>query len=98
MTALEFRSSPERVAAFRELLSNNPTLAQAIVVLRDEKPSAAVPSGSDAIECARTLGKLEQHEADLDTLLSLAEPAPIAPSEEEQTWGIDKNKFPQPTT
>lgn len=93
MTALEFRQSPERVAAWRDLLANNQIVAQIIVMLRDEKPSAAVPPGTDAIERVHVLGKLEQHETDVDLLLSAAEPLPPEPVEERALYGADPSQF-----
>lgn len=89
MTADRFRSNPERVAAFRELL-NNPILAEAIVVLKDEKPSASVDNGADALDRAAALARLEQHDADVNLLLSLAEPLPAEPKEEPMTWAPPK--------
>lgn len=85
MTSDQFRSSPERVGSFRELLQN-PTFAEAIVCLKDEKPPAAVLPGSDALDRAAALARLEQHDADVNLLLSLAEPIPPEPKEEEMTW------------
>jgi hypothetical protein len=95
MTATEFRSSPERVAAWRDLL-NNSLVANAIVCLRDERPSATVEAGSDALDRAAALARLEQHEADYNLLLSLAEPLPLEPTEDEMTFGVDKSKFQSP--
>jgi hypothetical protein len=92
MLALDFRRSPERVAAFRELLQN-PIFADAIVVLKDEKPSAAVPSGTDAYERAAALGRIEQHENSINLLLSLAEPLPPELPEEQATFGVDLSQF-----
>lgn len=93
MTSLQFRSSPERVGAFRELLQNS-TFAEAIVCLRDERPNPSVPAGSDALESVRALARLEQHDTDVNLLLSLAEPLPTEPVEEDETWGVDRSKFP----
>jgi len=76
----------------KELL-NDPILAQAIVCLKDERPDPAVPLSADAIASVRIQAKLEQHDADVNLLLSLAEPLPVEPPEEEPTYGIDKTKF-----
>lgn len=96
MLAIDFRRSSERVAAFRELLQN-PIFAEAIVVLRDEKPSATVPAGADAYERSAALGRIEQHDNAIDLLLSLAESLPPEPREEETNWGIDPTAFSKPT-
>lgn len=79
--------------AWRELLTSHPIVAEVLVCLKDEKPSAAVPSGSDALDRAAALAKIEQHEKDVDILLSLAEPLPVEPVEEEPTFGVDKSQF-----
>lgn len=93
MTDLVFRSSPERVSAFRELLSN-PILAEAIVCLKDSGPSPVVAQHADAIESVRVQSKLEQHEADVNLLLSLAEPLQVVEHvEEEATFGVDRSQF-----
>jgi hypothetical protein len=93
MTSFEFRQLPERVGAWRKLLSENPLVADAIVCLKDEKPSATVPPGSDALDRAAALAKLEQHDADVNLLLSLAEPLPPELPPEEELWGVDREKF-----
>lgn len=94
MTGVDFRKSEERVAAWRKLLSENPIVAQVLVVLQDEKPSATVPLGSDAFERSAALGRLEQHDADYNLLLSLAEPLPPEPEQDESaTFGVDVSKF-----
>lgn len=93
MLSIDFRRNAELVAGWRDLLANNPVVAQVLVVLKDEKPSAAVPPGSDALDRAAALAKLEQHDFDVNLLLSLAEPLPPEPTEEEPTWGIRKDQF-----
>jgi hypothetical protein len=95
MLSLDFRKSPERVSAWRELLTNNPTVADVLVCLRDERPLATVPNGADALDRAAALARLEQHDTDYNLLLSLAEPLPPEPEQEEPTWGVDKSKFQQ---
>jgi hypothetical protein len=92
MLAIDFRRSPERVAAFRDLLQN-PIFAEAIVVLKDEKPSAAVPPGADAYERSAALGRIEQHENSVNLLLSLAESLPPEPTEELPNFGVDLSQF-----
>lgn len=97
MLAVQFRATTERVTAFRELLKN-PIFLEAIVVLKDERPSAAVDQGADAIESVRVAAKVEQHEHAINLLLSLAEPMPVVPeSEEEPGFGVDRSQFPQQT-
>lgn len=92
MTSDQFRSSPERVVAFRGLLQN-PVFAEAIVCLKDEKPLASVPPGADALDRAAALARLEQHELDVNLLLSLAEPLPPELPEEQANFGVDLSKF-----
>lgn len=93
MTAFEFRRNADLVAGWRELLATNPVVAHVMVVLKDEKPSATVPPGSDALDRAAALAKLEQHELDVDLLLSLAEPLPPELPEEQANFGVDISKF-----
>jgi hypothetical protein len=95
MTADQFRSSTERVTEWRELLASNPLVAQVIVVLRDEKPSAIVAPGSDALDRAAALARLEQHETDVNLLLSLAEPLPVETPDEDPTWGLTQEQIDQ---
>jgi hypothetical protein len=92
MTAYEFRSSPERVGAMRELIQNS-VLAEAIVCLKDSRPPTKVPSGADGLDRAELLGRIQQHEADIDLLLSLAEPVLPQPEEEAPSWGVDERQF-----
>jgi hypothetical protein len=92
MTALQFRSSPERVTAFRDLL-NNPVFAQAIVCLKDERPPTNVGDGADALASVRALAAVAQHEADVNLLLSLAEPLPAEQPEPEPSWGVNRDQF-----
>jgi hypothetical protein len=92
MTSFDFRSSPERVGAMRELIQNT-VLAEAIVCLKDSRPPTKVPSGADGLDRAEILGRIQQHEADIDLLLSLAEPLPPEPAEEPPDWGVDETKF-----
>jgi hypothetical protein len=93
MTALDFRKSPERVSAWRELLTNNPTVAEVLVCLRDERPPTDVGNGADALASVRALAAVAQHDSDYNLLLSLAEPLPPEPEQEEPTWGVDKDRF-----
>jgi hypothetical protein len=94
MIAVDFRKSAERVSAWREMLATNPIVAEVLVVLRDEKPSAAVAPGADGLDRAAALARLEQHERDYDLLLSLAEPAPPEPDEDERAnFGVDLKQF-----
>jgi hypothetical protein len=94
MTADIFRSSAERVGRMRELLQD-PVFAAAIVCLQDERPSPVVARNADAIESVRVQSRLEQHDADVNLLLSLAEPPLIEEQpEEEPTWGVKRQ--PQP--
>lgn len=87
MTAIEFRRSPERVTAWRELLASNPLVAQVLVVLQDEHPPTSAPMGTDALDRAAMLASVEQHKSDYNLLLSLAEMLPVEAPEEEMTWG-----------
>lgn len=92
MTAERFRASAERVGRMRDLL-NDAVLAQAIVCLKDERPDPALPIGADAIASVRVQAKLEQHEAAVNLLLSLAEPLPVNEPEPEPTYGVDLAQF-----
>lgn len=92
MNATTFRSHSERVSKMRELLSD-PTLAQAIVVLRDEMPQGDVHDSADALSSVRKLARQSGYILAIDTFLSLAEPlAPDIP-EVEPSWGVDLSKF-----
>lgn len=93
MIASDFRKNFDLVAGWRELLATHPVVAQVLVALKDEKPSAVVPSGTDALERAAALARLEQHDADVNLLLSLAEPAPTEPTEEVANFGVDLSQF-----
>jgi hypothetical protein len=92
MTAYSFKSSPERVGAMRELIENS-ILAEAIVCLRDERPSGDAPDHADALASVRLLSRQAGHDAVINLLLSLAEPVPPEPEEEAPNWGIDETKF-----
>lgn len=79
-----FRASPERVGRMRELL-NDPTLAAAIVTLKDESVIDDVPRSSDPVESVRRLSWLCGYDAAINLLLTLAEPLPV-PEPEEQPF------------
>lgn len=87
MTAEQFRSNAERVGRIRELL-NDPTLAQAIVTLKDEAKLNDAPQSSDPVESVRRLSWLCGYDQAINLLLSLAEPLPLPEKEEEPTWGL----------
>lgn len=87
MTAAEFRSSPVRVAAARELL-NDPTFATMLVVLRDERPDLDDSLAGDAVGSVRILNRAFGHDNAVNTLLSLAEPLPPEPEQPMETFGV----------
>lgn len=93
MLASDFRRNADLVAGWRELLATNPVVAHVMVVLKDEKPSAAVPPGADALDRAAALARLDQHETDVNLLLSLTEPLPPEIPEEVANFGVDLSKF-----
>lgn len=93
MLATDFRRNADLVAGWRELLATNPVVAHVMVCLKDERPLASVPPGADALDRAAALAKLEQHELDVDLLLSLAEPLPPELPPEEANFGVDLSKF-----
>src|SRR4029077_12910575 len=98
MRAMQFRSSAERVVAMRELL-NNPILAEALVCLKDERPSDDAADNADPVVSVRLLSRQFQHDHVINLFLSLAEPLPVETTDEEPSWGIDKTRFkvqPQP--
>lgn len=92
MTAFQFRSSAERVGAMRDLITNT-VLAEAIVCLKDERPSGDAPDHADPIASVRLLSRQAQHDAVINLLMSLAEPLPQQPVEEPADWGVDASKF-----
>lgn len=96
MTSDQFRASSERVIAWRELLNTHPIVAEVLVCLKDSKPETGVPFGTDALDRAAALARLEQHDKDVDTLLSLAEPLEVPQVEEEPTFGVDRSQFQVP--
>lgn len=73
----------------RELL-NNPTLAEAIVCIKDE-PIIDAPAGSEAIVSVRLLSSGAQKNDVINTLLSLAEPMPVQAPEPPPTWAAKPN-------
>lgn len=75
-----------RVAAFRTLL-NDPNLADAIVVLRDESPIVDAIDNADPVASVRLLSRNFGHNQAIEILLSLAEPLPPPPQEEVATFG-----------
>ncbi len=87
-----FRADPGRVGRMRDLL-NDPTLALALVVLKDDSQVLDVPESSDPIASARRLSYLSGGIAKVDLLLSLAEPLPVEAPEPEPDWGVEKNQF-----
>jgi hypothetical protein len=95
VTSTQFRSSSVRVAAFRELLKD-PTLAEAIVCLRDEQPIADAADGADPVVSVRLLSRIFQHNLTIETLLSLGEPLPVQQPDETATFGIDLSRFEKP--
>jgi hypothetical protein len=92
MTAYQFRSSADRVGAMRELIQNS-VLVDAIVCLKDERPSGDAPDHADALASVRLLSRQAQHDAVINLLMSLAEPLPPEPVEEQPDWGVDATKF-----
>jgi len=92
MTSFDFRSSPDRVGAMRELIQNT-VLAEAIVCLKDERPSGDAPDHADALASVRLLSRQAQHDAVINLLMSLAVPFTPPPVEEQANWGIDESKF-----
>jgi hypothetical protein len=92
MLAETFRADPGRVGRLRELL-NDPTLATALIVVKDEARLTDVHSGADPVESVRRLSWLGGYNQAVDLLLSLAEPLPVETPEPEPTWGIRKEEF-----
>ncbi len=92
MTSELFRSDPGRVGRLKALL-NDPTLALALVVLKDDSQVLDVPESADPIASARRLSYLAGGIAKVDLLLSLAEPLPVEAPEPEPEWGVDKSQY-----
>lgn len=92
MTSDQFRSSADRVSAMRALL-DNPTFAEAIVVLKDEAPIADAVDNADAVVSVRLLSRSFGHNQCIATLLSLAEPMPIPQPEAPPNFGVDLSQF-----
>ncbi len=90
-----FRSDPGRVGRLRDLL-NDPTLALALVVLKDDSQVLDVPETADPIASARRLSYLSGGIAKVDLLLSLAEPLPVEEPEEQPTFGVRVEDFKLP--
>ena len=99
MTIDEFRSNPVLVGAMRALLQTvdgNPSvLAQAIVAVQNERPMFDAKDDDPEIVSVRRLSRSFQHDEVLNLLLSCGEPLPVAPQEEEPTFGVDREKFNQ---
>ncbi len=97
MLAETFRSDPGRVGRLKAILQD-PTLALALVVLKDDSQVLDVPESADPIASARRLSYLAGGIAKVDLLLSLAEPLPVELPEEEPTFGVrvEDFKFPKP--
>ena len=92
MTELEFRSAPARVGRIRELL-NDPTLAQAIVCVRDAELPDDVPDHSDPVASVRALSRKSGWHGALNMLLSLAEPLPPPGVEEVASFGVNMAQY-----
>lgn len=94
MLAGQFRSSSERVARMREILSD-PVFASAIVTLKDEAMIEDVGNNSPDIASVRRLSWLSGYNNAISALIELSEPLPVQPEEEVPTWGIDPEKLKQ---
>ncbi len=92
MLAETFRADPGRTGRLKDLL-NDPTMALALVVLKDEAQVSDVPMLSDPTASVRHLSKLSGSNDTINLLLSLAEPLPVETPEPEPTWGINKEEF-----
>lgn len=95
MTSDQFRSSADRVGAMRELLQN-PVLAEAIVCLKDERPSADAVDSADPVVSVRLLSRAFQHDLVIALFLSLAEPIPTEQDDPPETFGVDLSQFQTP--
>lgn len=76
----------------RDLITSS-VLAEAIVCLKDERPSGDAPDFADALASVRLLSRQAQHDAVINLLMSLAEPLPPEPMQEEPTWGVPRQNF-----
>lgn len=94
MTVEMFRSSPVHVAGMRELLQS-PILAEAIVCLKDDRPSTDAADAAPEVVSVRLLSRQFQHDQVIATLLSLAEPLPLPEIEPPPNFGVDTSKFKQ---
>lgn len=88
MLAETFRADAGRVGRLKDLL-NDPTMALAIVVLKDAAVISDVSVSSDPTASVRKLSELCGRNATIDLLLELAEPLPVETPEPEPTWGVD---------
>jgi hypothetical protein len=79
----------------RELL-NDPTLAEAIVVLRDERPVVdAIDTAPDNVS-VRLLSRAYGHDNAIALFLSLSEPLPSEREELQQTFGAKLDEITMP--
>src|SRR6266498_3005955 len=92
MLAEDFRRDPGRVGRLKELI-NDPTLATALIALKDEAQISDVSPSSDSVESVRRLSWLSGYNNAIDLLLSLAEPLPVEQPEPEPTWGVSPREF-----
>lgn len=92
MLAENFRSSTERVARIREILSD-PIMAAAIVTLKDEAVIEDVGDNSPDIASVRRLSWLSGYNNCIDLLMSLSNPLPAPPQEEVPSWGVPKDQL-----
>lgn len=96
MNAVEFRRSAERVGRMRELL-NDPTLAEAIVCLRDDRPIEDAIDHADPVMSVRLLSRYFGYHDAIFALLRLAEPEEPTPAEPPENFGVNLSEF-QTTT
>ena len=88
MLAETFRADTGRVGRLKDLL-NDPTLATALICVKDEACISDVSQSSDPVESVRRLSWLCGYDQAVALLLSLAEPLPVESPEPEPTWGVD---------
>lgn len=87
----KFRASDAKVEGFRQLLQN-PFFLEAIVVLKDEMPGGDVHRDAEAIASVRVLSGQTGWASAVNMLLSLAEPLPTEPAEEQATFLAENNQ------
>lgn len=92
MRADQFRSNPQYVGRMRELLSD-PTLAAAIVCVKDESRLDDAPHSADPVESVRRLSWLCGYDQAINLLLSLAQPLSPPLPDEQATFGVDTSQF-----